>query len=490
MKIAIAQIIHESNTFNPVATTYAHFTIRRGHEIVEYFSGAHNEVTGFLDGAEDNGYDALPIYSAIASPSGTVTAQTLTTITEEFIAALQAARPFDGILLALHGAFVSTNQPNADGELIRQVRISFPTLPIVVTHDPHCNVSEAVPTYADALLMYQTNPHIDQRERGLQAAKIIAAMVRGSVTPTQAFRLVPMLINIVHQHTSSPPLLELWNEMRSQEQTPGVLAASISLGYQYSDVPAMGTAVCVVTNKNQQQAEWIADDLASKLWSLRSALDVDIPTVAGAVALATRSKAAPVIIVDIGDNVGGGSAADATFVLDELLKQGADGWVVVLSDPLAVASCATAGIGGSVRLAVGGKTDQLHGKPVVVTGYVKCLHDGKYEERATRHGGIRWGEMGLTALLQIQVRPGAAASYIVLTTKRTAPVSLHQLTAVGIDPQYMKIITVKAAIAWKAAYEPIMKSYVIADSPGATQVNPKRWEYKNARKNLWGLEGW
>ena len=490
MQIAIAQIIHESNTFNPVATTFAAFTIRRGQEIVDYFSGAHNEITGFLDGAEANGYDALPTYSAIAAPSGTVAAEALATITQQLLAALQAALPFDGVLLALHGAFVSTREPNADGKLIRDVRALCPSLPIVVTHDPHCNVSEVVPAFAAALLMYQTNPHVDQRERGLRAAKIIAAMVRGTVKPTQAFRQVPIMINIVHQHTSNPPLRDLWIEMRGHERTMGVLAASISLGYQYSDVPAMGTSVCVVTDRDQLQADSIADDLASKLWALRNDLDVHIPSVAGAVAHAMAASDTPVVIVDVGDNVGGGSAADGTFVLDELLKQAADGWVVVLKDPLAVASCAVAGIGGSVSMAVGGKTDDLHGQPITLTGLVKCLHDGRYEERAARHGGVRWGEMGLTALLQIQVRPGAAASYVVLTTLPTAPMSLHQLTALGIDPRYMKILVVKAAVAWRAAYEPIMKTYFVADSPGATQANPKRWHYKNTRKNLWGLKGW
>ena len=114
-----------------------------------------------------------------------------------------------------------------------------------------------------------------------------------------------------------------------------------------------------------------------------------------------------------------------------------------------------------------------------------------FEERAARHGGVRWGRQGVSALLEIAA-PAAdgESSYILLTTERTAPMSLHQLQSVGIEPGYMKMLTVKAAIAWKAAYEPIMAGFVVADTPGATQVNPKRWEYKHARKNLFGLEGW
>lgn len=488
MKLAIAQIIHESNTFSPSTTDLSAFAVRRGDEILNYFSGAHNEVTGFLDGATDYDYQPLPIYSAIAAPSGIVTEEAFAEILAQLLSSLQAALPFDGILLALHGAFVSTDFPNADGQTALLVRRNFPNMPIVVTHDPHCNVSEAVPDSVDALLVYQTNPHIDQRERGLLAAKIIAGLIRGTVKPTQAFRQVPMMINIVHQDTSCLPLRDLWNRMRAYEVQPGVLAASISLGYQYADVPAMGCAVCVVTNSNINQAAMIADDLASQLWALRDELDVTIQDVPDAVASAKAARDTPIVLVDIGDNVGGGSTADSTFVLDELLKQAANGWVVMIYDPSAVLYCASMGIGSKVSILVGGKTDHLHGQPVAVTGFVKCLHDGKYEERAARHGGVRWGNMGLTALLEVPA--DSAPNYIILTTNRTAPMSLHQLTSVGIDPAYMHILTVKAAIAWKAAYEPIMKSFIVADSPGVTQVNPKRWKYERTRKTLRGLEGW
>ena len=490
MKIAIAQIIHESNTFSESTTNLEAFVIRRGDEIVDFFTGAHNEMTGFLEGAAAFGYEALPLFSAIANPSGTVTAAAFAELTLELLRALQDAERFDGILLALHGAFVSQDFPNADGQIAKLTREAFPTLPIVATHDPHGNVSKVVPDSVNALLIYQSNPHIDQRNRGFLAAKIIAGLVRGEIRPTQAFRQIPMMINIVHQHTSSPPLRDLWNEMRSYEKETGVLAVSLSLGYQYSDVPAMGTVVCVITDQNPVRASEIAEDLASKLWELRHALAVSIPHVADAVAIAKASKETPVVIVDIGDNVGGGSAADGTFVLNELLLQGAESWVVVINDPLAVTHCATAGVGNHVSLEVGGKVDRVHGQPIAVNGKVKCLHDGKYEERAARHGGIRWGDMGLTALLQIQGNPQSAASYVVLTSRRTAPMSLHQLTALGIEPTYMRILTVKAAIAWQAAYEPIMKSFVVADTSGSTQVNPSRWKYEHARTNLWGLEGW
>lgn len=491
MRIAIAQIIHESNTFAPHTTPLSDFRIRRGAEIVQFYTGAHNEVTGFLEGATKYGFEAVPTFCANATPSGTVQAAAFDWLADELVNQLKAAGAIDGILLSLHGAFVAENFANADAEFARRVRVAFgPKMPIVLTHDPHSSVGEAVVQNVDALVIYKTNPHIDQRERGLQAASILSDMLRGEVKPTMAYRALPMMINIVHQHTSSPPLRDLWRELTTLEQQPGVLATSMSLCYQYSDVPTMGNVVVVVTNNNQAQADAIADDLAAKLWGLREELAVHIPDVAGAVTTAMNAPAGPFVIVDIGDNVGGGSAADSTFLLAELLRQNADGWAVTLADPTSVQACASAGIGATLTLQVGGKTDDMHGVPITVTGKVKCLHDGKFEERAARHGGVRWGDQGLSALLELQPAPGKQASYILLTTHRAAPMSLHQLQSVGIEPTYMKILTVKAAIAWKAAYEPIMSGFVIADTAGATQVNPRRWVYQHTRKGLWGLEGW
>lgn len=490
-KIAIAQIIHESNTFAPHTTPLSDFRLRYGDEIVRFYTGAHNEVTGFLEGAALYGYEAVPTFCATATPSGTVQAAAFDWLAAELVRQLKAAGPVDGILLSLHGAFVAENAANADAEFARRVREAFgPTMPIVLTHDPHSSVGVEVVKNVDALVIYKTNPHIDMRERGLQAARILCGIIRGDVKPTTAYRSLPMMINIVHQHTSSPPLRDLWRELSTLEQQPDVLAASMSLCYQYSDVPAMGNVVVVVTNNDQAQADAIADDLAAKLWGLREELAVNIPDVAGAVKVAIQAERGPFVIVDIGDNVGGGSAADSTFLLQELLAQGADGWVVTLADPESVHACAKAGIGATISLVVGGKTDHMHGDPVPVTGHVKCLHDGKYEERAARHGGVRWGDQGLSALLEVQATPDKAASYILLTSHRAAPMSLHQLQSVGIEPSYMKILTVKAAIAWKAAYEPVMTGFVIADTPGATQVNPRRWNYRHTRAGLWGLEGW
>jgi len=124
-----------------------------------------------------------------------------------------------------------------------------------------------------------------------------------------------------------------------------------------------------------------------------------------------------------------------------------------------------------------------------VRGRVKCLHDGKFIETEARHGGARYHDQGLTAVLELGAKEPENASFIVLTTKRQVPFSLQQLSSLGLQPEKQKIIVVKAAIAYRAAYEPIAGRIIEVDTPGLTTVNPKRFTYNNVRKPLWGLKG-
>ena len=195
----------------------------------------------------------------------------------------------------------------------------------------------------------------------------------------------------------------------------------------------------------------------------------------------------PVVLVEMGDNIGGGSAGDSTFVLTELLRQKATGWLVVVCDPEAVEAAATAGVDASFEGLVGGKSDDLHGEPVRVRGRVKCLHNGRFLETEVRHGGARYFDQGLTAVIEAEGSTPDLQSLLVLTTLRQPPFSLHQITSCGVYPERHKILVVKAAIAYRAAYGPIAKRIIEVDTGGLTAVNPARFEYKNARRPMHGL---
>src|SRR5262249_53864607 len=182
----------------------------------------------------------------------------------------------------------------------------------------------------------------------------------------------------------------------------------------------------------------------------RASLTPNLPDAAEAVRSALNAERKPAILVDTGDNVGGGSAGDGTILLAEMLRQGATDGVVCLFAPEEARQFATAGVGKEVHLTVGGKVDRLHGDPLAVSGRVRVLHEGTYIEPEVRHGGKRINHMGPTALVEIEGR-----NLLVLNSQRHPPFSLGQLTCLGIRPELQRVLVVKAAIAYKAAYTAI-----------------------------------
>ena len=487
MRIAVGGIMHESNTFNHRPTPLEAFRVQRGAELVSWWRDTAHEVGGFIAGAEKFGYELFPTLMAQATPGGMVTREAFERLTQELLERLARAPRLDGLLLALHGAMVSEANSDADGEALRRLREQVGAdFPLVVTHDFHANVSEQLVELSTALIIYKSYPHLDHRERGLQAASVIVRTIKGEIRPIQALVKPPMLLNIVHQNTNVPPMDRIMEAASALEEQPDIVAASVAGGYQYADVPEMGPAAVVVTDGAPALARQEARQLADDLWAIRERLHFKLPDVEHAVREARASDRRPVILVDMGDNIGGGSSGDSSFILHELLRQGATGWVVVLADPEAVAACARAGVGATLRLTVGGKRDSLHGAPVEVSGRVKCLHDGRYEETEVRHDGQRYHDQGLTALLEMSGPPADRASFLLLTSRRQTPFSLQQLLSVGLQPARQQVLVVKAAIAYRAAYEAIAGTIIEIDSPGVTSVNPARFQYRRA-PDLWGL---
>lgn len=490
-RIGVAGISHESNSFNPARTTLEDFgwppKLDRARWAEEMLK-SRSTVSGYVEGARRYGLELYPTVIVGASPKGPVAAEAFETMSRELVRQLKEAPKLDGVLLALHGAMVVENYPHGDAELVRRVREAMgPKMPIVVTHDFHANVAPEIVRDSTALITFKENPHIDTFERGLQAARIMADTVRGKVRPTQALAKPPMIYNIVFQYTRRPPLLPIVEETRRLEENPKILAASVAGGYQYADVPQMGPSVIVVTDNDPALAEREAKRLSDMLWESRHQLKLNLPDAAEAVRMAKASDKHPVVLIDMGDNIGGGASGDSTFLLAELVRQKAEGWVVVIADAEAYHAAARAGIGGAFDMEVGGKTDRFHGSPVRVRGRVKSLHLGHYIEPEVRHGGGRYYDRGLTAVIEVEGSTRDLENLLVLTTRRSSPNSLHQLISCGIYPERQKILTVKGAIAPRAAYEPIAARIIEVDTPGLTSVNPARFTYKHARRPLFGL---
>lgn len=490
-RIAIAGFLHESNTFSSVKTKPANFepNTRRGEAIVCDLANGKDEISGFIEGAGRFGLELFPVLATAATPSGPVTDAAFQSVVGEIVQGLRSAPRLQGMLLALHGAMVSESHAHADAEVVRRIReVTGPDFPLVVTHDFHANIPPQIVEQSTALVTYKTNPHVDQRERGVKAAGIMARIARGEVKPTQAIAKPPMIYNIRFQNTNLEPLRPVTEETRQMERNPAILAASVAGGYQYADVPEVGPSAVVVTDNDPALARAEAQRLADMLWGIRGSLTLNLPDASSAVRQAMSGSDFPVVLVEMGDNIGGGSAGDATFLLSELVRHQAQGWFVALADPQAADLAARIGVGHPFEALVGGKTDKWHGEPLRIRGRVKSLHDGRFMETEIRHGGQRHMDQGLTAIIEAEGSTRDLANVLMLTSRPQPPFSLQQLIACGVYPERQKFLVVKAAIAFRAAYEPVAARIIEVDTGGVTAVNPSRFEYKRARRPLFGLD--
>jgi microcystin degradation protein MlrC len=486
VRIAIGGIMHESNTFAEIPTDRRRFeegSLTRGDAMLPVWRQAHHELGGFIAGAERYDYELAPLVMAWATPGGPVEDEVIDEVVGELIDGCRRDS-VDGLLLALHGAMVSRRSLDADGEVLRRLRAALgERFPIVATLDLHANVSTTMAENADALVGYQTYPHIDQRECGLAGAELLVRAVRGEIRPVIALAKPPMILNLLGQETNREPMRSLMQSAREAERRPGVLSVSLMAGFPYADVPEMGPAVIAVADADRPAAQVVADELAGRMWEARHDLLVACPGPEEAVRLAMQSEQRPVVLVDLGDNVGGGSAGDGTVLLAELLRQGASGAVVVLYDPNASRAAFDAGPGGRFERRVGGRIDRLHGDPVPVRGVVRSLHDGTWVEDQPRHGGRRLNDQGPTAVIEIE-----GPNLLVLNSLRTPPFSLGQLTSLGIDPARQAILVVKAAIAYKAAYGPIAGCVIEVDTPGLTAIDPARFAFRRIRRPMFPID--
>ena len=481
MRVAIAGFSHESNTFSSQPTQINDFDLLEGKDLIDFYRDTFHELAGYIAGAEEYGYEIFPILAAGATPAGKVTMEAYENFVNLILAGLKDGPSIDGVLLALHGAMVAEEFHHADAETVRRVRGQIgPDVPIVVTHDYHSNIPPELIEAADALIVYKTNPHIDQRERGLQAASVLVDTIHGKVKPVMALAKPELLYNIYFHNTSTAPMLPLMQMAKDLEKKPGILACSVAAGYQYADVPHMGPSVVVVTDGDIDLADYHAQSISKRMWDLRDELMPQVPNPAQSVELAKNSDTFPVCLLDFGDNIGGGSAGDSTFILHELLLQSVEGWVYTLWDPKGVEVCFKVGISERVNIMVGGHTDEMHGEPCLISGKVKTLHDGIYEETERRHGGGRRFDQGLTAVIDVDGK-----GMLILNSIRSSPNSIHQITSVGIQPTQYKILVAKGAVAPRAAYEPFCPKLIEVASGGATDILRNSDQYKFARNNLY-----
>jgi microcystin degradation protein MlrC len=490
MRIGIIALLQESNTFIGQPTTLAHFEqelLVTGEAVRERLAGTHHEVAGMFHALEETGEEAVPIFAARAVPFGVIEAAAIERLLATMFGELEKAGQLDGILVAPHGATVSESFPDVDGHWLSELRRRMgPEIPIIGTLDAHANLSPKMVAAANALIAYRTNPHLDQRARGIDAARLIVDTVRGKVRPTMAAAYPPLAINIERQHTAEEPCLSAYRFADEQLNHEQLLLNSIVLGFPYADVPEMGSSAIAVTDDNLRLAQRLAAELGGYLWEHRAAFAGEFIGIDDALDKAAGLRG-PVCLLDMGDNVGGGSPGDGTLLAIAIHMRKLPKSFVCLCDPETVAQAQAMGEWGTGRFRVGGKSDRQHGPPLEIEATVVGLYDGRFEEPQPRHGGFTHIDQDPTAVIRAD-----SGLTVMLTTRRTPPFSLRQLTAHGILPEDFQLLVAKGVNAPVAAYKEVCKHFIRVNTPGCTTADIERLTYHHRRRPMfpWEKEGW
>lgn len=488
MRLAALGFSHESNTYSPVPASLDRWLaagVAEGEGLVAEFKDAQATLSGYLEaGTADPDIEIVPLAFYRLTPMNAITSEAFEYMCDHLLTLLEDNGPFDGVLLPQHGAAVSEEFLDADGEFISRVRQAVgPDVPIGVTLDMHANVSEKMVSNSTVLNTYMTNPHLDPRKRARIAADAIAATVRGEITPTSYIEMVPAAINILRQGTSDSPMKELVALANGAAERDGVITVGLSEGFPYADVPEMGMSVTTVTDNDPALAEEVSKEIARAIWEVRDQLIGDATDVDEALLAASKAEKYPVVLLDVGDNVGGGSPADSTHVLAAAQRLGISGVFHSLCDPEAVQACFDAGVGARVSVEAGGKTDDLHGSPVPVTGVVRVLTDGKWEDPGDTHGGFRFFDSGPTALVACD-----DGNSVLLNSLPRGNTSREQLVTVGIDPTKQPIIVAKGVHSPRGAFEPIAAELVWLSTGGCTTADFPSLEFHNRRTPMFPFE--
>ena len=494
MKLVIAQMKHETNTFSPVPTPLARFATGtevppEGDAAVAAYRGTGSAIAAFIDLAEAAGADYTVPIAAAAWPSGPVHDAAFEYIARKICGAV--AQGCDAVLLDLHGAMVTQSFDDGEGELLRRIRAIAPDVPIGVALDMHTNLYDAMVDNSTVIAGYQTYPHVDVYETGQRAGRAVLAMLAGKAKPTMAAGRAPMLPHVMRQGSDDSPNKELQARCREME-AEGALCASLFVGFPNADIEFAGLSAVVVTNGDQAQASRWRDELLAMAWEQRQAFVYPIEPLADsmarakALAEAKPAGSGPVVLLDHSDNCASGGTMDTMTVLGAMLDAGLDGAAAfAIYDPAAVQQMIAAGVGAEITLSLGGKLDMpaigLKGEPRTVTGRVKLVCDGRYRNLGPMGRG-ELADMGPTAVLD------TGKVQIVVISDHVEPHDLAAFTAVGIAPERCRYLMLKSRVHWRAGLRSLAHAVVECAGTGVCSSDYALLGLHKVRRPIYPLD--
>jgi len=487
-RVAIGSLMQETNTFVPFATTlrtFEAFYLHRGEEMLSRFGAARVEVPAFLSVFREAGVEVVPTIAAHAGASGIVARADFEVLLGEMLARIRAAGKLDGVALALHGAMVVEDEPDAEAEIVRRVReVVGPGVPIGVSLDLHGHITAAMLQDAVFYVGYREYPHVDMWETGERVARLLLDAIAGRRRPVMALAKRHMIVSAVRATTGAEPLASIVREARRHEAAGACLHASLFPVQPWLDVPDLGFAALVCADGDKASAQRIADDLAARAWEARHGFEPELVPLDEAIRTGL-SASGTTVVSDIGDSPSGGAAADSAAVLRALLRLGADRagrlTYLTLCDGAAAAKALAAGPGARIRLRLGHHASPADGAPVEVDAVVRSLSDGVF----TMHDAGAEGsvvQLGLVAVLAI------GDIHVAVRSNPAFEWDTGLFAAFGLELRHAALVFVKSPAHFRVAFGPHAARILVADTPGPTCGNMRRLRLHRVTRPLFPLD--
>ena len=498
MRLVIAQMKHETNTFSPVPTPLGRFAAGRasppeGRDVLEAYRGTGTAIGAFIELAEKVRAETVYPLAGNAPPSGPVQSGAYEWMAGRIVDAV--ARGCDAVLLDLHGAMVTEAHDDGEGELLRRIRAVAPRVPIGVALDMHTNLSPAMGELATVIAGYQTYPHVDMHETGLRAGRPILDLLEGRARPAMAFGFRPMLPHVMRQSSLDAPNREIQARAKQMEREGAagdrgrVLSATFFVGFPHADIPIAGSSAVVVADGDAAKARAYCDELLDMAWAARAQFVYEIEPLERSLRRATELAAGaggPVVLLDHYDNCASGGTMDTMRVLGAILDAGLeDVAAFAVFDPGAVEKMKQAGEGANVTLALGGKLDMpalgLKGRPREVSGRVRRIVDGRYRNEGPMARGES-GDMGPAALLD------TGRVQIAVISRHVEPYDIAPFRVLGLAPEKKRYLMLKSRVHWRAGLGPLARAWVECAGEGVCTSDYAQLRFRRVRRPAYPLD--
>jgi microcystin degradation protein MlrC len=491
-RVLTAEFAHETNTFSVVPTTLELFrrrTLLTGNALKAARFGTRTDFGATFEAAEEFGWTLSHPVAASANPSGRVTTEAFEAISKLM---LDGADGIDGALLHLHGAMVTDEHEDGEGELLSRLRAKIgPDVPVVVILDLHGNITERMAAAANVLIAVRTYPHVDHYERAWQGARLLQRAMTGEIRPHTVIARRPMLRGLDGGRTQSGPMRELIDRGEALEAEGAALVVSVCSGFTAADIHDIGPSVTVTTDANAAAGKAIAEAMMDRAWDARDFTSTDHRSIADAVAYAKAGQGSagrPLVMADFTDNPGSGHYGDATNLLAAMIAadlQNAAFYAIF--DPLAVLDGQAIGVGRTGTITLGGRHDPAAGGgPLTVTARVVAITDGVFQTFGPMGNGV-WRDYGLSMLLRV------GGIDIAVISNNGQAVDTAQMTSLGLDPTRKDTVAVKSNHHFRAAFQPIAREVITVDGGAlgamvSRHAVPGGTGFKNVRRPIWPLD--